>query len=53
MSGWVGSQFLKLEQHSEHPFEFPVEMHLVAGETLQLVGIEGLTKRLLADQGPV
>ena len=46
-------QLFETEQHGERPFQLPVEMHLVASEPLQLVGIKGLTKRLLADQGPV
>jgi hypothetical protein len=47
------AQFFETEQHGEGPFEFPIEVNLVASETLQLVGIERLAKRLLADQGPV
>ena len=46
-------QLFETEQHGKGPFQLTVEMHFVTGETLQLVGVEGLTKRLLADQGPV
>ena len=35
------------------PFELSVEMDLVAAEPLQLVGVERLTERLLADERPV
>jgi hypothetical protein len=44
---------LQAQQHSEHPFEFAVEMDLIVAEPLQLVGIERLTERLLTDQRPV
>jgi len=34
-------------------FELAVEMHLVTAQALQLVGVERLTERLLADERPV
>lgn len=47
------SQVLEPQQHSEHPFELAVEMDLVAAKPLQLVRVERLTERLLADQRPM
>jgi hypothetical protein len=42
-------QFLETEQHGKGPFQLPVEIHLLASQALQLVGIEGLTERLFAE----
>ena len=47
------SQVLEPQQHGEHSFELAVEMDLVASKPLQLVRIERLAERLLADQRPV
>jgi hypothetical protein len=33
-------QVLQAQQHGQRPFEFAVEMNLVAAEPLQLVGVE-------------
>jgi hypothetical protein len=33
------------QEHGERPFEFAVEMDLVAAEPLQLIGVERLTER--------
>src|SRR5271167_2413411 len=46
-------QVLEAQEHRERPFEFAVEMHLAAAEPLQLVGIERLAERLLADERQV
>src|SRR5271165_4411944 len=46
-------QVLEAQQHGQRPFKFAVEMDLVAAEPLQLVGVERLAKRLLADQRTV
>src|SRR5208337_1804709 len=43
---------LQAQQDRQRPFEFVVEMYLVAAEPLSLSGIE-LTERLLADERPV
>src|SRR5436309_3533560 len=47
------SQVLEAQQHDEHSFELAVEMDLVTTKPLQLVGLERLAERLLADQRPV
>ena len=47
------SQVLKPQQHGEHSFELTVEVDLVASKPLQLIRIERVTERLLADQRPV
>src|SRR5208282_344866 len=46
-------QVLEAQQHGQHPFELSVEVDLVATEPLQLVGVERLTERLLADERSV
>jgi hypothetical protein len=46
-------QVLQAQQHGQYPFELAVEMHLVAAKPLQLVRVERLTERLLADQRPI
>src|SRR5208282_1383310 len=46
-------QVLEAQQHGQRPFKLSVEMDLVAAEPLQLVGVERLTERLLADERPV
>jgi hypothetical protein len=43
-------QILQPNQHREHSLQLPVEVHLVAAEPLQLVGVERLAERLLANQ---
>ena len=43
-------EFLQLKQHSEDPLELAVEMHLVAGQSVEPVRIERLAKGLGADQ---
>jgi hypothetical protein len=43
-------EVLQTKQHSQHPFEFAVEMDLVATELLQLIEVERFAECLLADQ---
>ena len=50
---YIAPQLFEAQQHGKHSFEFPVEMHSVTAEPLQLVRVERLTERLLPDQGPV
>jgi len=43
------TQFLQLEQHREHALQLPVEVSLVAGKSLEPVGIDGFAKCLGAN----
>jgi hypothetical protein len=43
-------QVFQAEQHGQRPLNLSVEMHFVAAEPLQLVGVERLTECLLADE---
>jgi hypothetical protein len=47
------TEFLEAHQHGQHPFKLAVEVNLVAAKPLQLVWVERLTERLLADEWPV
>ena len=46
-------QVFEPKQHGQRAFELAVQMNLVSSEPFQFVGVERLTERLLADQGPV
>jgi hypothetical protein len=37
-------EVLQAQQHGKHPFELAVEMHFVAAEPLQFVGVEGRSR---------
>jgi hypothetical protein len=49
----LSPQVLEAQQHGQHPLELSVEMNFIAAKPFQLVGVEGLTERLLPDQGAV
>jgi hypothetical protein len=46
----TATQALQLEQHREHPFEFSVEMNLVASEAFEPVRVDRFAKCLVTDQ---
>jgi hypothetical protein len=48
-SGLRAPQFLQLEQHGQHAFEFSVEMNLVTGEAFEAVRIDGFAVCLGTD----
>jgi hypothetical protein len=52
-TGGSKTQVFEPQQHGEHSFELAVEIDLVAAKPLQLVRVERLTERLLANQRPV
>ena len=51
--GRAATQVLKSDQHGKGAFELTVEMHLVARQPHQLVGVEGLAESLVANKRPV
>ena len=52
-TGGSKTQVFEPQQHGEHSFELAVEMDLVAAKPPQLVRVERLTERLLANQRAV